>query len=523
MSVDPVKVAALWRMRRAQRYRGSDRREIIARTVQPVDTWSALAMAAGVLFAPLVGLFLLGQLGLAGPDWATGAGDAALIGYGAAALLLAFRWRLVGYAACVPAASAAVVVGLEMVPVASYPHSTDPWTAAMRTVAFAAMIVLSLRALREPEVRADVRPVAWLIGAPSAVAVVSGALALSPMRSVLANPRADAVVGLVEAGVALACAVMMLAAAISRGRLLLAATATMVLAVGLAVSVVSLDPAGVWASLPSAALMVGAVALISTVVPGLQLAVRAVVLHDVRGSRRWETAESELLELRLSTQGRRHDVGNMLAAIDGTLLVLTTKRDELPAGEVDRLVAAVREEVHLLRQVVADDHDHRSYSISSLLSSVVSVHMAARRGIRARIQHGIMVKGRPDRLALVIDNLLTNAALYAPSAQVTVRLRQIDGPEGFAEVTVADDGPGLSDEDLSNACDRGWRGEAAERLPGSGIGLARCRELVDAEGGRMILEPTHPANRDERRGLTVRMTIPCGRSAVGPHRMVLDG
>jgi signal transduction histidine kinase len=63
--------------------------------------------------------------------------------------------------------------------------------------------------------------------------------------------------------------------------------------------------------------------------------------------------------------------------------------------------------------------------------------------------------------------------------------------DGWVELRVADEGPGLSPNDRERAFDRFWRGRTGGF--GSGLGLAIVRRLVRADGGDVEL-------RDARRG-----------------------
>ena len=66
----------------------------------------------------------------------------------------------------------------------------------------------------------------------------------------------------------------------------------------------------------------------------------------------------------------------------------------------------------------------------------------------------------------------------AVSDTVTVSARRA---EGWVELHVVDDGPGLSEDDRARAFDRFWRGRSPK--PGSGLGLAIVRRLATADGG----------------------------------------
>ena len=112
----------------------------------------------------------------------------------------------------------------------------------------------------------------------------------------------------------------------------------------------------------------------------------------------------------------------------------------------------------------------------------------------------VEVDGDPDRLHQVIGNLLGNAARYCrPGDRVAVGLTTSNG---WAVVVVADTGPGIDAADLPHVFERLWRGAADREVPGSGIGLAVVRELVEAHGG------TVTASSDGTSGTTITLRLP---------------
>jgi two-component system sensor histidine kinase BaeS len=114
----------------------------------------------------------------------------------------------------------------------------------------------------------------------------------------------------------------------------------------------------------------------------------------------------------------------------------------------------------------------------------------------------VPVDGDPDRLRQVVDNLLSNSGRYCrPGDTVTVTVRALDRA---AVLEVCDTGPGIAPEDLPHVFDRLWRGQEADRVGGSGIGLAVVQGLVTAHGG------TVAAESDGRSGTTLRVELPLG-------------
>jgi two-component system sensor histidine kinase KdpD len=83
----------------------------------------------------------------------------------------------------------------------------------------------------------------------------------------------------------------------------------------------------------------------------------------------------------------------------------------------------------------------------------------------------------------VLANLLENVAKHTPDGtNVTIGARA-DGPE--MRVWVEDDGPGLPPGDPDLLFVKFQRGRRESDVPGAGLGLAICRSIIDAHGGRI--------------------------------------
>jgi hypothetical protein len=92
----------------------------------------------------------------------------------------------------------------------------------------------------------------------------------------------------------------------------------------------------------------------------------------------------------------------------------------------------------------------------------------------------------PGALEQVLDNLLENALRFAPvGSSVELAVRQA---EGWVELHVTDQGPGMPADQRERAFDRFWRGPASDR-EGTGLGLAIVRQLLEASGGTAELHP----------------------------------
>jgi PAS domain S-box-containing protein len=115
----------------------------------------------------------------------------------------------------------------------------------------------------------------------------------------------------------------------------------------------------------------------------------------------------------------------------------------------------------------------------------------------------LTVLADPLRIEQVLDNLLSNAVKYSPDGGEVVvgACREADG----VLLTVTDHGIGLPVGQETRIFEAFGRASnaAAQQIPGLGLGLAICRQLVEAHGGRMWA--TSPG---EQQGTTVGVWLP---------------
>jgi K+-sensing histidine kinase KdpD len=94
-------------------------------------------------------------------------------------------------------------------------------------------------------------------------------------------------------------------------------------------------------------------------------------------------------------------------------------------------------------------------------------------------------------VAEVIYVLLENAAKYSPSGSV-IQLSAQAGPQDMVTLAIEDEGPGIERELRERVFDKFFRatrnGDLSGQRPGTGMGLAIARGIVEAHGGRIRIE-----------------------------------
>jgi signal transduction histidine kinase len=215
-----------------------------------------------------------------------------------------------------------------------------------------------------------------------------------------------------------------------------------------------------------------------------------------------------------------HDLKNPLGVILGrtemlTELISTNASKESVTTQVEHIRDATRRLTsmvdHLISDAMADAFDitirRESVDIAALVSEVAE----ANRPLAVNKQQTIAVSAPPhlmamcdiDRIREAIDNLVSNAVKYSPiGGNITVLVTHDDAS---AAIRVADEGAGLSPEDLGRLFGRFQRLSAKPTAGESstGLGLSIVKRIIDMHGGEVTAASAGPGQ-----GSTFTITLP---------------
>jgi two-component system sensor histidine kinase SenX3 len=106
-------------------------------------------------------------------------------------------------------------------------------------------------------------------------------------------------------------------------------------------------------------------------------------------------------------------------------------------------------------------------------------------------ERGLLVRGDATQLVMALGNLIDNAVRHSPAdTRVSLGVRRVDaGTSGLAEVSVADEGPGIPEDDLERIFERFYRVDAARsrHTGGTGLGLSIVKHVALGHGGEVTV------------------------------------
>jgi signal transduction histidine kinase len=214
-----------------------------------------------------------------------------------------------------------------------------------------------------------------------------------------------------------------------------------------------------------------------------------------------------------------HDLRTPLAELRSRLEELSLIRPSTAEtyAEIDGAVADVDRVIRifdaLLRLAEIDAGMRRSgfvsLDVSDLAANAVEFYEPAAelKGIDLKVRSSgpLLVSGDPVLLAQALSNLIDNALKFAPQrGLIEVAVQRRD--DLCAEISVADNGPGIDDSEKLKVMQRFYRGDASRGTPGVGLGLSLVQAVAKLHGSALEL-------RDNAPGLRVVMTIPLDSSS----------
>jgi signal transduction histidine kinase len=208
-----------------------------------------------------------------------------------------------------------------------------------------------------------------------------------------------------------------------------------------------------------------------------------------------------------------HDLRTPVAVIDGCLQLLeaslspealesVAKVMALAERSTARLMALLEELLGAARQESGLSTLAREpFDLGDMLREAIESAQATARGAELTLSlalpepaasgqpgAGLTAMGDRTQVRRVVDNLVQNAISYTPGGGKIVVAAAPAGDE--IEVSVTDTGPGVPAEHREIIFERFTRVPGIEgRRQGFGLGLYFCRQVIEAHGGRIWVEP----------------------------------
>ena len=217
------------------------------------------------------------------------------------------------------------------------------------------------------------------------------------------------------------------------------------------------------------------------------------------------TPLEELERLRAEFLGMvSHELRMPLTSIRGSATALLDASPEMDPAEVRQFHRIILDQADNMRELIGDlldvarietgtlPIDPEPAGVAALVDRARNTFQSA--GGRNHLDIDVapdlpLVMADRRRIVQVIGNLLSNAARHSPESSV-IRVSAVRQDVGV-EISVADHGRGIPAEDLPHLFrkfSRTGAGEAGRGIGSAGLGLAICKGIVEAHGGRIQAE-----------------------------------
>lgn len=247
-------------------------------------------------------------------------------------------------------------------------------------------------------------------------------------------------------------------------------------------------------------------------------------------------AAQDALSRSLDTQRRfvddaSHELRTPLTIMRGNLEVVA-RNPAMPAEEraaalrdsieeAERMTRLVEDLLALARVDAGMPLPERDVPLAPLVRAVAEemTPVAGERIVSVTIgSPDASVRGIETLLRRLVENLVDNAIKYT-AERGTVSISLVDERDDVV-LTVADDGVGMTADEVSHAFDRFWRSDRSRERPGSGLGLAIAKTVAEAHGGSIDVA----SEPDAGTTFTVRIPRPAAGDPGEPQpQAVLSG
>ena len=233
------------------------------------------------------------------------------------------------------------------------------------------------------------------------------------------------------------------------------------------------------------------------VLSSLQPIGRLIVLRDVTEEHQLNTMREDL------TNTLVHDLRNPATAVLGALDLLETEELTGPQREITAVAQQGGQRLLNLINAILDVNrlesgqmplEREPLRLDIIAAEIVEMEQVLARDKRLELENCVrpdlpLVSGDVELLRRVLQNLVGNAIKFTPAGGHIAIEAHIDSTSPqYLVVSVTDDGVGILPELQARLFQKFVSGRVRGR--GSGLGLAFCRLVVEAHGGRIWVEST---------------------------------
>ena len=235
------------------------------------------------------------------------------------------------------------------------------------------------------------------------------------------------------------------------------------------------------------------ITIISVLVIGYEVfAVMLPLMTRLRRSQQDSYVKNEKLNQLIGMIG--HDLRSPLQNMKSRIQLIQMKTSKLnqSQGELEILMGSLESAEQIVQLMLDKNSEHQSQKqstvhISQIINDVkrdLSPLIASNRA-EIYLSGDAGLKSNPTEIRLVFQNLISNAIKYAKKgipAQINIA---ITDTSSHLNITVSDNGMGISEEAQSTIFDYRSKGNQKEDKGSFGIGLSHCKEIVTDLGGRI--------------------------------------
>ncbi|MCL1698026.1 MULTISPECIES: HAMP domain-containing sensor histidine kinase [unclassified Lysinibacillus] len=191
--------------------------------------------------------------------------------------------------------------------------------------------------------------------------------------------------------------------------------------------------------------------------------------------------------------GLSHDLKTPLSSIYGYSTMLASEDYEWTKEEMRVFATTMQEKATYMDALIGDltytyQLKNRAIQLEKVLIPLnVWLPQLADEQVSVKVYGDVMLEADELLLKRILDNLITNAKKYTPEGtKVNVEAQNV-GQEIM--LTIADQGPGIPQEELDNLFERYYRGtNTTDDTTGTGLGLAITKQLIDLHNGTISVQ-----------------------------------